>query len=125
MGTGDERYSLWSVYENEESNYLIKKAKQYIQDNYNRMITLTDLADYMGLSESYSSRLFNKEVGMNMSSYINEIRVEKAKELLTHSDEKIYGIAEKIGYASTTAFHVAFKKKTGMTPAEYRNQNYR
>ena len=93
--------------------------------NYNRMITLTDLADYMGLSESYTSRLFNKEVGMNMSSYINEIRVEKAKELLTHSDEKIYGIAEKIGYASTTAFHVAFKKKTGMTPAEYRNQNYR
>ena len=60
-----------------------------------------------------------------ISSYINEIRVEKAKELLTHSDEKIYGIAEKIGYASTTAFHVAFKKKTGMTPAEYRNQNYR
>lgn len=89
------------------------------------MITLTDLADYMGLSESYTCRLFNKEVGMNMSSYINEIRVEKAKELLTHSDEKIYSIAEKIGYASTTAFHVAFKKKTGMTPAEYRNQNYR
>ncbi len=122
-------YTYWkhfqNIEENEESNYLIKKAKQYIQDNYNRMITLTDLADYMGLSESYTSRLFNKEVGMNMSSYINEIRVEKAKELLTHSDEKIYGIAEKIGYASTTAFHVAFKKKTGMTPAEYRNQNYR
>lgn len=77
------------------------------------MITLTDLADYMGLSESYTSRLFNKEVGMNMSSYINEIRVEKAKELLTHSDEKIYGIAEKLGMHPQQHFMLPLKRKQG------------
>lgn len=77
------------------------------------MITLTDLADYMGLSESYTSRLFNKEVGMNMSSYINEIRVEKAKELLTHSDEKIYSIAEKLGMHPQQHFMLPLKRKQG------------
>ena len=86
-------------------------------------VKMKDIAEALNVSTVTVSNALAGRKGV--SEEVRTRVVEKAKELLTHSDEKIYSIAEKIGYASTTAFHVAFKKKTGMTPAEYRNQNYR
>ena len=76
-------------------DYLVENVKKYGENHFawGKQIWDIGVIGYqMCIRDS-----FNKEVGMNMSSYINEIRVEKAKELLTHSDEKIYSIAEKIG----------------------------
>lgn len=121
-------YGTFSRYlkkdEGGEGNYLIKKAKEYLEDHFTQGVTLSGLAKYMELSESYTSRLFNKGMGMNISAYVNNLRVEKAKSRLLHSNCKIYEIASEVGYSSTTAFHTAFKKCTGITPAEFRNENY-
>ena len=68
------------------------------------------------------SALKNVERPMLYAKVPGAERTERAKELLRHSNQKIYEIALDVGYLSTTAFHVAFKKQTGLTPAEYRNQ---
>lgn len=107
-----------------ESNYLIKKARGYLTEHFNKSVSLSDLADYMELSESYTSRLFNKVMGVNISAYVNELRIEQAKKLLLQTNKKIYEIASEVGYTSTTSFHIAFKKGTGVTPVEFRNKNF-
>lgn len=121
-------YRVFSQYiageERGEQHYLIKKAGEYLALHYKEPITLGDLAAYMELSESYTSRLFNREMGMNIAAYVNDLRIEEAKKLLLNTNQKIYEIADEVGYASTTAFHIAFKKSEGMTPAEFRNKNY-
>lgn len=101
-------------------NFLIQKVENYLKEHYRKAIALADIAGYMGLSESYVSRLFNKETGMNISTYVNQLRIAKAKELLKNTNMKIYEISEAVGYSSTTVFHITFKKMTGMTPADYR-----
>lgn len=102
-------------------NYLINKAICYLKEHYKEQISLGRLAEYMELSESYISRLFNKETGINISSYIGSLRITEAKNLLKNTNMKIYEIASATGYSSTTVFHIAFKKSEGITPAEYRN----
>lgn len=106
----------------QNANWQVRRACDYIRKYYKKDLNLTEIARYLQLSESYTSRIFNREMGMNIPAYINQIRLERAKELLRYSNQKIYEIALDVGYLSTTAFHVAFKKQTGITPAEYRNQ---
>ena len=106
----------------QNANWQVRRACDYIKEYYRKDLNLTEIARYLQLSESYTSRIFNREMGMNIPAYVNQVRLERAKELLRHSNQKIYEIALDVGYLSTTAFHVAFKKQTGLTPAEYRNQ---
>ena len=106
----------------QNANWQVRRACDYIKEYYRKDLNLTEIARYLQLSESYTSRIFNREMGMNIPAYVNQVRLERAKELLRHSPQKIYEIALDVGYLSTTAFHVAFKKQTGLTPAEYRNQ---
>ena len=61
-------------------------------------------------------------MGMNIPAYINQIRIEQAKELLMNTNKKIYEIAQETGYISATSFQIAFKKQEGITPIEFRNQ---
>lgn len=102
-------------------NYLIRRADEYILNNYKNNISLSSLAAHLQLSESYTSRLFNKHKGVNLPAYINDLRIQGAKELLLTTNQKIYEIAEEVGFASVTALHIAFRKSQGMSPAEYRN----
>lgn len=106
----------------QNANWQVRRACDYIREYYQKDLNLTEIARYLQLSESYTSRIFNREMGMNIPAYINQVRLERARELLRYSNKKIYEIAMEVGYLSTTAFHVAFKKQTGITPAEYRNQ---
>ena len=102
-------------------NFLINKAIVYLKEHYKEQVSLSNLSEYMELSESYVSRLFNRETGINISSYINSLRIAEAKKLLKNTNMKVYEIASEIGYSSTTVFHIAFKRLEGITPAEYRN----
>ena len=107
----------------ESSNYLVREAVSYINKNYEKDISLKLLSDYLSVSESYISRLFNKETGMTVSSYINIKRVEKAKELLRKTTLKNYEIAEKVGYKNHIHYDIVFKKLVNCTPSEYRNKS--
>jgi two-component system response regulator YesN len=93
----------------------------YIENNYAKDLYLEVIADEIGLSAKYISRMFKETTGTNMTDYISLIRIAKAKELLTHTDLKVNEIADRIGIVSRTTFLRLFKKYEGITPIEYRN----
>lgn len=102
---------------------IIEKAKQYINDNYNKDITLFSVADYIFLSPAYFSRLFKEKVGENFKDYLVRIKLEHATRLLQSGHYKIFEISQIVGYKSTKYFYRLFKSYYGCTPNEFR-QNW-
>jgi len=100
-------------------NIIIRKAKKYIAGNYGSDISLDEVADYLGLSSTYFSRLFHRLVGETFIEYITDIRIEAAKKLLAEQRYKVYEISEMVGFSSSNYFRTLFKKRTGSTPNEY------
>ncbi len=98
----------------------IKVAKQYIQDNLGKPLTLEDVSRAAGFNASYFSTLFKKMTGENFLEYISEMRIEKAKELLRDTDLSISDICEQVGYADIKYFSKTFKKYAGINPGEFR-----
>ena len=101
---------------------LVELAIQFIRDHYERDINLNDICGYVFLSPSYFTRIFKKETGYSPISYLINTRIERAKELLAETEEKVNEIALSVGFSSQQRFNEAFKKITGMTPLEYRKK---
>jgi AraC-like DNA-binding protein len=101
------------------SSYTLQ-IRDYVMKHYRDKIYLSELAVRLGISESYLSRLFKRETGMNLTDYVAEVRVERAANLLKFSDESIPRIAEYVGFPSQSYFGRLFKKSFQMTPREYR-----
>lgn len=99
----------------------IKLAIKFITNNFNKNITLKDVSDEVFLSQNYLSELFKKETGEGFYEFLSNYRVKKAKELLITTNFKIYEVAEKVGYNDSITFGRAFKKITGTTPNNFRN----
>lgn len=97
----------------------------YIYSHIHYRITIKELADYLHLSESYLSKLFHKEMGLPISQYILDLKIEKAKNLLQYSDYNIVDIANYLSFSSQSHFIQTFQKKTGLTPHKYRMQHFR
>jgi len=97
--------------------------QKHINDNIHIQdeLSLIRLADLVHFNPSYLSRLFKQVVGMNISDYISDIRVKKAKQMLENPDIKINAVAEAMGYGTAANFTRFFKKMTNMTPQEYRD----
>lgn len=108
-----------SVYAN---NDLIDRIVIYMQRNYQKNLTQEFIASLFYLNRSYLSQLFRQKTGQKFIDYLNDIRIEKAKELLTTTDRKMYQIAKAAGYDNTKYFFRIFKKKTGLTPEQFRAQ---
>lgn len=98
---------------------IIEKAKEFINKNYRKEITLKDVADYVYLNPNYFSELFKNEVGKNFIEYLIETRINASKELLKSGSLKVYEIAEAVGYKEAVSFSRAFKKVVGVSPKEY------
>lgn len=92
----------------------------YIYENYCNNITLQDAADYVGVTPNYLGRLFVLHGDKTFTETLNNIRIEKAKELLSNITLPIYAIADKVGFSNSTYFIRVFKRMTGLTPYEYR-----
>ncbi|MDO4622733.1 MAG: AraC family transcriptional regulator [Eubacteriales bacterium] len=103
------------------SNY-IERCKEYVEKHYREKIYLSDIADKMGLSETYLSRLFHKETGIRLQDYIVQIRLDHAANLLLYSEEPILKIAEYVNFPSQSYFGRVFKEKYHMSPRVYREQ---
>ena len=100
---------------------VIKLAKDYIINNYNKNISLKDVADEVYLSQNYLSELFKKEIGEGFYDFLSKYRIKKAKEVLLTTNLKVYEIAQMVGYNDSITFGRAFKKITGTTPNNFRN----
>lgn len=100
---------------------MILQAVRYIEKNYQDAgLTEQNIADFLYISASYLSKLFKQKTGKNINSYITEIRMKQAKELLRQPRYKLYEIAAMVGYSDGNYFTKIFKKYTGLTPSEYR-----
>ena len=102
----------------------ISACKEYIYSHIKERITIEDLADELGVSASYLSRLFKKETGDSVSAYIRRQKMEKAKNLLRYSDYSIIEIANRLSFSSQSHFIQQFRELEGITPKKYRDNNY-
>lgn len=107
-------------YDDQNENVYIKKALNYIHDNYTSDITLECVADILFINAAYFSDLFKKEVGKTFVEYVTNLRIQEAKSLLEIQELKVSEIAGMVGYKEDSYFIRVFKKYTGMTPSEYR-----
>lgn len=103
---------------NEEK--IVYKVAKYIDDNMDKMLKLEELASICNLSPGYFSRIFKKETGKTVITYINEKKVERAKKLLKESKEPIINISLDLGFDDCGYFIRVFKKITGLTPKAFR-----
>ena len=101
----------------------IYQAKDYVHSHYqNDRLSLDDVCDFLGVSNSYFSTMFKKEVGQSFVEYLTSYRLEQAEKLLRETNEKNYIIAQKVGYMDPNYFSYVFKRKFGISPSKYRTE---
>ncbi|THF77346.1 response regulator transcription factor [Cohnella fermenti] len=106
-----------------ETSAIIAKVHSYIQDHLHEDIGRDDIARCVYRNPAYLSRLFRKETGLSLTDYIAQVKIERAKKLLTDTNDKISNIAEGLGYLHFSYFAKLFRKTTGLTPQEYRKKH--
>ncbi len=123
-GNGQPRYDRSSLNDSaarsikQQLDKLVTTEKLYLES-----LRLQDFASRLGISTHHISQAVNELEGKNFPDYINEFRISEAKRLLLESDDKIIDIAYRTGFNNKASFHNAFRKKTGMSPSEFREKN--
>lgn len=88
-------------------------------------LTLVKLANHMEISTNYLSQVINSQFRHNFNDFVNHYRIQKAKDIISNVDNRSMSaldIAFEVGFGSSSAFYLAFKKHTKMTPTEYKNK---
>ena len=104
------------------TEHSMDRIKKYIDEHFQEDIRREDLAELVYLNVDYMSRVFKKDTGVSISTYLIRARVEKAKALLTESRMPINAIAQYVGYSNFSYFTKMFKENTGCSPLEYRRR---
>lgn len=115
-------HNLISFNPNERNKKIISQMKEYIAASYQDGITLSEIARKFNLSTGHLSNLFHEETGKSFSDHLNMIRLNKSKELLKTTDDKIYQIADQLGFNDAYYFSTWFKKMVGASPTTYRDK---
>ncbi|NQX59476.1 AraC family transcriptional regulator [Paenibacillus qinlingensis] len=102
------------------SQHPIEEVKRYIHDNYSQDIPLEQGAFLANMAPAYFSTVFKKETGQNFVDYVNEVRIERAMELIQRNMHTITQIGFQVGFHHLSHFIRTFKKRTGITPTEYK-----
>lgn len=116
-----EALKTYSAYSSENP---IDNIVDYLNKNYNQDITLEKLSELFYLNPSYCSTLFKKQIGINYSQYVNQLRIQKAKQLLLNDNISISRIAKMVGFSNDEYFFRVFKKFSGQTPNEFRLKSF-
>lgn len=115
---------MGDINKNTAKSKQIKQCIDYIRKNTHNNITVSELAEHVGLNETYLSKLFKKEMSCTVSEYIRDEKIQEACWLLRFTDKTSIEIATDLSFSSHSYFISVFKKVMGMTPKEYRNSNY-
>lgn len=108
--------------ESKDSSKILQPALTYIKQHPGEKISLSKMASLCNISASYFSKLFSKENLGSLSTYVNQIKLEHAKELLHNTDFAVRSIAEDLGFDDCGYFIKIFKGGTGKTPTEFRRE---
>ncbi|WP_139906206.1 response regulator transcription factor [Clostridium thermarum] len=100
-----------------------REVIEYVHQHYMEQINLKEIADKFFVNATYLGRAFQKATGVNFKQYVNSIRIAEAKNLLLHTDKRIYEIAEAVGYSESKYFVVKFTQEIGISPTEYRKNS--
>ena len=107
--------------DSEASNFIVKNAIKYIEQNYLHKITLCEVAEKTYVSQWHLSKLLNRHLGQNFSEILNSVRIKEAQKLLFDPSLRIGDIAERVGFIDMAHFSRVFKKNVGVSANEYRN----
>lgn len=123
LGSMIEQCIRWRIESvSDSSRSVVRNAKEYIDENYmDDDLSLSAVAKAVGLSPTYLSALFKREMHQNFSDYLTSVRIAKAKELLCCTSKMIYEIAYESGFRDYRYFSQIFKKHTGLTPRQFQN----
>jgi two-component system response regulator YesN len=112
---------LFMTYRETSKHSAVEKARRYIEQNISSDLSLQEVAAYVGMNTAYLSVLFKEVMGESYIKFLTRYRVEYAKMLLMKG-LKINEVSEKVGYHTYRHFSEVFKKHTGLTPGQYRDQ---
>lgn len=104
----------------ENHGSLMEDAAAFLQENYSQPLSITQLAEQYRLNGRQFAELFRKHMGVNPSRYLAELRIQHAQELLRTCSCPIKQVAECVGYTDNLYFSKVFRKKTGISPSEFR-----
>ena len=117
LNTGDVSHE-----DQNTGSFIVNRALAYIEQHYAEKLTLQDVAETCYVSQWHLSKLLNKYTGQSFYDTLNGIRINVAKELLADPKLKVGDISLMVGYSDTAHFSRTFKKLTGLSANEYRNQ---
>lgn len=100
-----------------KKQWLIGEVKSYIQHNYQSQISLDELAQELGVSQYYLSRVFNAESGFSLPEFLTMTRMQKAKTLLKEGQKNISEVAYEVGYEDSSYFAKVYRKHFGISPS--------
>ncbi|WP_426452449.1 helix-turn-helix domain-containing protein [Paenibacillus sp. S-38] len=129
MGKGAGAVSPYAEYYRNEHALSRKKdtiaeIKAYVEEHFHEPISLADLSARFYINPYYLSQLFKQKTGDTYLNYLVQIRMNKAKELLAMTDQKVYEICQAVGYSDSQYFSRLFEKSTGCKPSEYRRRTH-
>lgn len=101
---------------------IVSRMRHYVEEHYMEDISVLDIASAFGYSEAYFCKLFKQNFGKNFVTYLTEYRVELAKKALEDLSCNVKEVGQRVGYADSNYFTKVFRRITGMSPSEYRNQ---
>jgi two-component system, response regulator YesN len=112
---------LENYHHTDVQSHIVQQALNIIHEQYSQKLSLSILANQIHINSTYLSRKFNEEMKVSFSEYLNDFRIEMAKQSLRDKSEKsISSISEECGFSSQHYFSVLFKKQVGLSPREYR-----
>lgn len=100
----------------------IQNMLNYIADNYDQKITISDVTQVTGLHQNYAMRLFNRIMKVPIKQYINQLRLQHAQALLVDTDSAVMNVALEAGFGSISRFYENFQKEFEMSPQEFRKK---
>ncbi|MGL5695133.1 MAG: helix-turn-helix domain-containing protein, partial [Peptostreptococcaceae bacterium] len=101
---------------------VLKSARDYIDNNYEKKISIEEVAEHVFMSTSYLCYLFKTKLNCTVNDYIIRVRIEKSIELMKKRELNVNEIMTKVGFSSQSHFTRTFKKVIGVTPGNYRNK---
>ncbi|HHT17247.1 MAG TPA: AraC family transcriptional regulator [Papillibacter sp.] len=113
-----------SVVQNTENldNPYISQAISFMREHYQSSITISDICNLIYLSPGHFKRVFKQQTGRTPHQYLMDIRLERSQELLRQTEHSIEDVAKECGFINAGHFAVAFKRRTQLSPSEYRKK---